>query len=205
MKTKKHIGLVLLTGLVVGLAILAGQGSADMVQFKDYTLDLGSYTLPIGDNHINHTFSWMDELGNPINSNTTGGYSERLAWTFNSSGLVETVITLVHAPIGETAKDSDLLPTLRVYLAKASVGNDIIANTEASAIKKPYLGWVTGTRLPTSQMLLSYIGKVDNKTILLYFTTDEPEKAMYWLGQIKVVPESDAGNVIAKKVAEYLQ
>ncbi len=78
MKGKKHVGLVLLFGLVVGLPMLAGLGLADMVQFKDYTLDLGSYTLPIGDNHINHTFSWVDKLGNPINSNMTGGYSERL-------------------------------------------------------------------------------------------------------------------------------
>jgi hypothetical protein len=171
--------------LVLTALFLACPCSAEKIKLPRYIIDTGSYVVPI-------TYAVQKpEL-------LDGIYYEGFIWNVGKTKRSMIIIA-------ECEKATDPRAIQYALMAK-SLCNDSrnLTNSKAySPVEKPYPGWVSSCSAKgNGKNTLVYSGSVDNKTILLFTTTEDPETATFILDGLSVIPPEDGKDSLSANLSK---
>lgn len=166
-------------GLIIALAALISSFpcSAELVKLQKYSIDTGVYILP-----SNYNIQ--------VPESVKGVYYEGLNWDFGTTKRSIVIIAKCGAPTD---------PRVLQYALMANSFCDKLTNLTNtdifSPVKKPYPGWTSTCRSKgNGSEMLVYAGSVDNQTILVLSTTEDPRTSALILENLRVLPSTNASN-----------
>jgi hypothetical protein len=159
--------------LIVGLFFTC-PCPAEKIKLPRYTIDTGSFVVPI-------TYKIQEpELLDNV-------YYEGLIWDFGATKHTMIIIAECDAPTDPRA--------IQYALMANSLCDDSRNLTSSKAyvpVEKPYPGYVSSCNATVSgRQTLVYAGSVDNKTILLFTTTEDIDTATHIYEGLSVIPPAE--------------
>ncbi len=167
--------------LFLAMAVLSSfPGSAELLRLHKYNVDTGTYVVP-----SNHKIEEPETLA--------GAYYEGISWNIGKNKLFQLLIAKFDEPTD---------PRFLLYsLMTKSYCNDSldINKTKGGHVESPYPGWVTGCYAQGhGAPIVIYAGSVDNETIVVFSTTESPDKAGRFLVNLRVIPADIGVNIQAR-------
>lgn len=170
-------------GLMIALAALISSFpcSAELVKLQKYSIDTGVYILP-----SNYNIQ--------VPESVKGIYYEGLDWDF---GINKRSIVI----IAKCNVSTD--PRVLQYALMANSFCDKstnLTNTDIfSPVKNPYPGWTSTCRSKgNGSDMLVYAGSIDNQTILVFSTTEDPKTSALILENLRVVQSTNSSNILVQ-------
>jgi len=170
--------------LVITALFLACPCSAEKMKLPRYIIDTGSYVVP-----LTYAVQKPEILD--------GIYYEGLIWNVGKTKRSMIMIAECEEPTDPRA--------IQYALMANSLCNDSrnLTNSNVySPVEKPYPGWVSSCPAKgNGKKTLVYSGSVDNRTILLFTTTEDQDTADFILDGLSVIPPEDRENSLSANLS----
>jgi len=166
--------------IIIMVALLSFcQASAEIVKLQRYAIDTGSYVVP-----TNYEIQEPESI--------EGIYYEGLTWDIGRTKRTMVIIAECNVATDPRAIQYSLMAN-----SLCNESQDLKNSSNYFQMEKPYPGWVTSCKgVGNSPQLLVYAGSVDDKTILVLSTTENPDDAIRILGNLRVIAPKDASDTL---------
>ena len=149
--------------------------SAEKIKLSRYTIDTGSFVVP-----VTYQIQKPEFLD--------GIYYEGLTWDVGKTKRSMIIIAECDEPTDPRS--------IQYGLMTNSLCNDSRNLTDSKAyvpVEMPYPGWISSCQgKGNGRQTLVYAGAIDDKTVLLFTTTEDPDTATRILDGLSVIPSVDA-------------
>ena len=151
--------------------------SAEIVKLQKYSIDTGVYILP-----FNYTVQEPEIVGDI--------YYEGLKWDFGMNKRSMVIIAKCDLPTDPRALQYSLM--VNSFCSKSTDWNNASMYRH---LDEPYPGWLSVCRsMGNGSNTIVYAGSVDNETVMVLSTTEDPRTTVLILQNIRVIQPQNASN-----------